>query len=137
MKIVRSRADGATSAQRSDTFVGEVWSDPVVSGTEGVAVNSIFFAPGARTNWHYHEHGQLLQVTAGSGWVCTHGDAPQPLAAGDTVWAPAGELHWHGAGPSSFMTHTATSLGTTEWQEPVSDDDYEAGYRAGGGGSNE
>jgi quercetin dioxygenase-like cupin family protein len=135
MKIVRSRSDGATSSQKRDTFVGEVWSDPVLPSTDGVVVNSIFFAPGARTNWHSHEHGQLLQVTSGAGWVCTHGESPQPLAAGDTVWVPAGELHWHGAGPESFMTHTATSLGTTEWSEPVSNDDYEAAHRARTGDS--
>jgi quercetin dioxygenase-like cupin family protein len=135
MRIVRSRSDGDASTRKSDTFVGEVWADPVLPTTDGVTVNTIFFAPGARTNWHSHEHGQILQVTSGAGWVCTQGERPQPLSAGDLVWVPAGEVHWHGADPDSLMTHTATSLGVTQWADPVSDDDYEAGHRSRGGGS--
>lgn len=135
MKIVRSRSTGSASVRKQDTFVGEVWADPVLPTTDGATINTIFFTPGARTNWHSHEHGQLLQATAGAGWVCTRGEDPQPLAAGDTVWVPAGEVHWHGADTDSFLTHTATSLGTTQWSEPVSDDDYEAGRRARRGGA--
>jgi quercetin dioxygenase-like cupin family protein len=133
MRIVRSRPDEGASSRRSDTFVGEVWSDPVLPTTDGVTVNTIFFAPGARTNWHSHQHGQVLQVTGGAGWVCTKGETPQPLAAGDLVWAPPGETHWHGADAGSLMTHTSTSLGVTSWGEPVSDEDYQAG-RGGGHG---
>jgi quercetin dioxygenase-like cupin family protein len=134
MKIVRGRSEKDASSRRSDTFVGEVWLDPVLSA-DGVAVNAVFFAPGARTNWHSHEHGQVLQVTAGAGWVCAQGGHPQPLTAGDVVWAPGGEVHWHGAGADSFLLHTATSLGATSWGDPVSDDDYGAGQHARGGGS--
>ncbi|MGH3343154.1 MAG: cupin domain-containing protein [Carbonactinosporaceae bacterium] len=134
MRLVRSRSEGGASSRKRDTFVGEVWSDPVLQGIDGVTVNTIFFAPGARTYWHSHEHGQVLQVTGGAGWVCTRGGSPQPLAAGDTVWASAGEVHWHGADNDSFLTHTATSLGATAWGDPVSDDDYAAvrGARSGG-----
>jgi quercetin dioxygenase-like cupin family protein len=127
MRIVRSRAEAVASSRRSDTFVGEVWSDPVLPTTDGTMINTIFFAPGARTNWHSHEHGQVLQVTGGAGWVCTQGGTPQPIAAGDVVWVPPGEVHWHGADADSLMTHTSTSLGVTSWGEPVSDDDYQAG----------
>ena len=59
------------------------------------------------------ERGQILVVTAGTGWVCTHGESPQPLTVGDVVWVPPGERHWHGAGPDTIMTHLATSLGTS------------------------
>ena len=89
------------------------------------------FTPGARTFWHHHERGQILVVTAGTGWVCTHGETPQPLTVGDVVWVPPDERHWHGAGPGSIMTHLAVSLGTTTWLDEVSEDEYgrEAGAR--------
>lgn len=134
MKIVRGDSHPGASSRRSDTFVGEVWADPVLTGGDGITISSVFFAPGARTHWHSHEHGQVLQVTAGAGWVCARGGRPEPLAAGDVVWAPAGEVHWHGAGAATFLLHTATSLGATSWGDPVSDDDG-AGHRARGGGS--
>ncbi|MEV5412698.1 cupin domain-containing protein [Thermopolyspora sp. NPDC052614] len=126
MKIIRGRASGAESERRSATFTGEVWADPVLPTTDGVTINNVFFTPCARTHWHRHERGQILIVTAGSGFVCTQGEKPQPLGVGDTVWVPAGEMHWHGAGPGSYLIHTAVSLGVTEWHDPVSDDDYGA-----------
>lgn len=124
MRIVHGRARDGLSEQRSATFTGSVWADPVLPATDGVIVNDVFFSPGAHTHWHSHEHGQILQVTAGSGLVCTQGEAAQPLGAGDTVWVPAGEIHWHGAAPGSYLLHTAVSLGTTTWLEPVADDAY-------------
>nr|MDT0660716.1 cupin domain-containing protein [Micromonospora sp. DSM 115978] len=118
MRIVHGRPEGARSEQR-DTVTGEVWFDPVLPATDGTTIATVFFAPGARTFWHRHEHGQILQVLAGRGLICTDGERPRPISAGDTVWVPAGERHWHGAAPDSFMTHTAISLGTTFWAEEV------------------
>lgn len=114
----------ANSERRGPTFTGEVWAAPVLPRVDGVTVATIFFTPGARTFWHHHEHGQLLQVLAGSGFVCPYGEKPHPLRAGDTVWVPPGERHWHGAAPGSFLTHTAVSLGTTTWLDEVSEADY-------------
>jgi quercetin dioxygenase-like cupin family protein len=124
MRIIRGRAPGGISEQRSATFTGTVWADPVLPTTDGVTVNNVFFTPCSRTYWHRHEHGQILHVTAGSGLVCTRGERPQPLGAGDTVWVPAGETHWHGAGPDTYLLHLAVSLGTTDWHQPVGDDEY-------------
>jgi quercetin dioxygenase-like cupin family protein len=124
MKIVPGRAPGALSEQRSATFTGTVWADPVLPATDGTTINNVFFSPGARTHWHRHEAGQVLHVTAGSGFVCAQGDAPQRLGVGDTVWIAPGEMHWHGAAPGSYLLHLAVSLGTTEWHEPVKDDEY-------------
>lgn len=107
------------SAQKSDTFTGTVWADPVLPATDGVVINTVFFAPGARTFWHHHEHGQILHVLAGSGLVCSDGGPVQPLRPGDVVWVPPGERHWHGAGPGSYLVHLAISLGTTVWAEEV------------------
>lgn len=118
MKVMRGRSGGG-STQRTDTFEGSVWSDSVLPATDGVTINAVFFAPGSRTYWHHHENGQILQVTAGQGWVCRDGDEPVALSAGDVVWVPPRERHWHGACADSYLVHTATSLGATVWAEPV------------------
>jgi quercetin dioxygenase-like cupin family protein len=115
------------SERRSTTFTGVVWATPLISDTDGVAIASIFFAPGGRTFWHSHERGQILHVTAGSGLVCTQGEQPRSLRIGDSVWIPPGEIHWHGAGARTWMSHLAASLGTTTWADSVSDTDYAAG----------
>ncbi|WP_433784372.1 cupin domain-containing protein [Actinomycetospora sp. CA-101289] len=125
MKIVHGRADGVATQARGETFTGTVWGDPVLpTTTEGNTINSVTFTPGARTFWHHHERGQILVVTAGTGWVCTHGETPQPLTVGDVVWVPPGEQHWHGGGPDTIMTHLAISLGPTTWLHEVSADEY-------------
>lgn len=132
MKIVRGRADGATSQARTDTFSGTVWGDPVLPTTDGVTINSVFFAPGGRTHWHRHEHGQVLLVTAGRVLAQVRGESVQVATAGDTIWIPEGEVHWHGAGDDAYAIHYAVSIGTTEWLDPVEDDDYQAAVDDGG-----
>lgn len=127
MKVINGRVPGAASEQRSATFTGSVWADPVMAATDGTTINNVFFTPGARTHWHRHENGQVLYVTAGGGFVCTKDGEPQRLEAGTTVWIAPGEMHWHGAAPDSYLLHLAISLGTTEWHEPVDDDEYAAG----------
>jgi len=125
MEIIKPGNRGAVpTEQRTATFTGVVYGDSLRSGADGVAVTSVFFAPGARTYWHSHANGQLLHVLSGSGLIGTEGGTPQPLAPGDLVWAPPGELHWHGGAPGSMLLHLAVSLGTTSWQGPVSDEDY-------------
>ena len=86
----------------------------------------VFFAPAARTFWHWHERGQVLWVVSGRGLICTDGGLPQELEAGDTVWAPPGERHWHGGGPDTVLLHLAMSLGKTNWLDAVSDAEYAA-----------
>ena len=108
------------------TFTGTVWADPIMPFTDGVQINNVFFAPGGRTHWHSHERGQVLQVVAGCGWICLEGNKPQPIRSGDVVWIGPNERHWHGGADTSYMLHTATSLGTTNWAEPVSEKDYAA-----------
>jgi quercetin dioxygenase-like cupin family protein len=119
MIIARGRASGAPSARRSETFTGEVWLDPVLPPTDGVMVNAVVFTPRARTFWHRHEQGQLLVVTAGAGYVCAESGAPELVRAGDVVWAPPGERHWHGAGEDTYLSHVAVSLGKTLWETEV------------------
>lgn len=123
MIVVRGNA-ARPSELRDSTFTGVVWADPLVAGIGGLTVATIFFAPGARTFWHRHEHGQILQITGGMGVVCAEGQAPQALRVGDTVWITPSERHWHGATADHFMTHTAISLGTTQWDVEVAEADY-------------
>lgn len=124
MKIFPGRQPGAVSEVRTSTFTGQVFADPIMPTTDGVTINNVFFAPGARTYWHTHEQGQVLTVVAGQGWICVDGEAAQPIRSGDTVWIPKGERHWHGASSDSYLLHTAISIGKTEWQEEVADADY-------------
>lgn len=124
MKVFHGRAEGSVSEQRGATFTGTVWADPVMPSTDGVTINNVFFTPGGRTHWHSHEGGQMLQVSAGRGWICKEGEAPQAIRAGDVVWIGPHERHWHGAAEGSFMIHMATSIGKTAWAEAVSALDY-------------
>lgn len=124
MIIVPGRTPDAPADKRGPTFTGEVWADPVLPATDGVVINTVFFPPGARTFWHRHERGQILHVLAGSGLICTYGERPGRLRPGDVVWVPPGERHWHGGSPGSFLTHLAISLGTTSWEQEVSEAEY-------------
>jgi len=123
MKVFHGRAEGAVSERRSETFSGTVYADPVMPATNGVTINTVMFEPGGRTYWHTHEQGQVLQVTAGMGWICLDGEAPQSIRQGDIVFIGPNERHWHGATDSSYMVHIATSIGKATWQEEVADRD--------------
>jgi quercetin dioxygenase-like cupin family protein len=119
MKINHGREAGMSSDKRGPTFTGEVWAEPLLTGAPGVTVNTIFFPPGARTHWHTHATGQILLV------INEAGEGGQILP-GDVVWIDAGERHWHGGGPDSYLTHVAISLGEADWQDAVTDEQYGA-----------
>ncbi|MCE8044397.1 cupin domain-containing protein [Halomonas daqingensis] len=119
MQIFHGRTESLPSEMRGATFSGEVWADPVMPLTDGVTINNVFFPPNARTHWHTHEQGQILLVVAGKGWICLAGEKARAIRTGDTVWIPAGEVHWHGAASNSYLLHTAISLGKTDWQDEV------------------
>jgi len=115
---------------RSDWFTGRVWQEPVVEAPEPARVRAlrVTFEPGARTAWHTHPLGQTLYVLSGTGLVGLRGQAPQRIHAGDTVWIPPGEEHWHGATPDRMMCHLAIQEAqdgqVADWLEQVSDQDY-------------
>lgn len=124
MIIVHPDSQAGSSGKRGSKFTGQVNSYLTMPPTDGVVINTVSFTPGARTYWHNHERGQILLVIAGKGLVQSEGEPVEVLRQGDAVWVPAGEQHWHGATPDSFMTHVAISLGTTGWADAVSDADY-------------
>jgi quercetin dioxygenase-like cupin family protein len=123
MRISHGRS-GAPSIEQGPTFTGQVWADPVLPAQDGVLVNNVFFEPGSRTHWHRHGIGQVLYVTIGGGWVQKRDGEGGPLRPGDVVHVAAGEEHWHGASPESYMSHVAISIGDVDWLDPVSDEDY-------------
>jgi quercetin dioxygenase-like cupin family protein len=100
---------------------------PLVDGTQPVIVYLVDFEPGGRTNWHTHSAPQLLLVLDGRGLVQKWGEPVHTISAGDAITIEPNEKHWHGAAPGTKMSHFAVNLNlTTQWLEPVSDDQYRA-----------
>lgn len=118
----------------SERFTGDVWFDVIAKGEppSRVRVNTVRFAPGARTAWHSHANGQTLHVTDGVGLVQSRGGEVTVIRPGDTIYTPPGEWHWHGAAPDDFMIHTAIWEGTgddtpeSDWGDHVTDEEYNA-----------
>jgi quercetin dioxygenase-like cupin family protein len=130
MDIKRNGSRPSTKGP-AEYFSGSVRVDPVFQVGAPVRVNggTVTFEPGARTAWHTHPLGQTLMITAGSGWVQTEGGPIEEVRPGDVVFFPPGEKHWHGATPTTAMTHIAVqeSLNgkNVEWMEKVSDAQYQ------------
>ncbi len=114
----------------SDWFTGTVRIDPLFTAPEPARVvgASVTFEPGARTAWHTHPLGQTLIITAGFGRAQRDGGPIEELRPGDVVWFAPGERHWHGASPTTPMTHTAIQEKldgkTVDWMEHVTDAEY-------------
>ena len=132
MDITRNGSRPSTKSPAS-SFTGHVRGEPVFQVGDPVRLKgaSVTFEPGARTAWHTHPMGQTLIVTAGSGLVQSWGGPIQPINPGDVVWFAPGEKHWHGATPTSAMTHIGISELTAEgksvdWLEHVTDEQYGA-----------
>ncbi len=114
----------------SEWFTGTVRLDPLFTAPDPafVAGASVTFEPGARTAWHTHPLGQTLLVTAGCGWAQREAGPVEELKPGDVVWFPPNEKHWHGATPTTAMTHIAIQEKKdgkmVEWLEQVTDEQY-------------
>ncbi|GAB7343518.1 hypothetical protein MBLNU457_1528t1 [Dothideomycetes sp. NU457] len=117
-------AGGQSTVQAQNTFTGTVYMDKISPPKDGIMSNHVTFLPGSRTFWHHHENGQILEVKAGSGWVCDKGGVPQRIRTGDLVQCPAGTVHWHGADEGSMLVHLAVSLGKTTWFEEVREEEW-------------
>ncbi|MGH8988007.1 MAG: cupin domain-containing protein [Acidimicrobiales bacterium] len=110
----------------ASTFTGIVFPYVTMPATDGVVINTVNFSPCARTYWHRHERGQIIVVLAGRGLVQAEGGPVRVMRTGDTIWSPPGERHWHGGAADSYVVHTAISLGKTEWEQEVIDEEYGA-----------
>ena len=115
----------------AEYFTGTVRIDPLFQAPTParVAAAAVTFEPGARTAWHTHPLGQTLIVISGAGRVQRLGAAIEEIRPGDVVWFPPGEKHWHGASPTTAMTHIAVQEAldgkAVDWMEQVSDEQYE------------
>ena len=114
----------------AEYFAGTVRIDPLFKANDPLRASgaSVTFEPGARSAWHTHPFGQILIVTAGSGWVQQWGGPIEEIRQGDVVRIPPGLKHWHGATASTGMTHIAIQEQledkVVEWMEKVSDEQY-------------
>jgi quercetin dioxygenase-like cupin family protein len=114
-----------------DYFTGTVRIDPLFDARDPqrVLVTSVTFEPGARTAWHTHPLGQTLIVTSDCGWVQRRGGPVEEIRPGDVIACPPGEKHWHGATPTTAMTHIAIQEKldkAVDWMEQVTDEQYQA-----------
>ena len=129
MEIKRSGTQSRGKGPAS-WFTGIVRIDPLFEAPEPARVRgaSVTFEPGARTAWHTHPLGQTLIVTSGVGWAQHEGGAIEEIRTGDVVWFAPNEKHWHGATPTTAMTHIAIQEAldgkAVEWMEKVSDEQY-------------
>ncbi|MFE5868092.1 cupin domain-containing protein [Streptomyces roseifaciens] len=123
----------ATYTAAPEWVTGTVHATPiaVAGATSRLRIDDVRFEPGSRTHWHRHPEGQVLHITEGTGLMQRRGGPVEVVRAGDRVVIAPGEWHWHGAGPTTSMTHlavlTAAADGTeAERGEPVTDADYPA-----------
>lgn len=130
-EMVVTRAGSQPSGKGpAQNFTGSVRVDPLF-GAHAPSTTSaglVTFEPGARSAWHTHPAGQVLIVTAGAGRVQQWGGAVQEIRPGDVVWTPPGVKHWHGAAPTTAVTHIAIQDAVdgrnVEWLDKVSDEQY-------------
>ena len=129
MKITRVGSQASLKGP-AEWFTGTVRVDPLFQAPEPGRVGGghVTFEPGARSAWHTHPLGQTLIVTSGLGWAQAEGGPIEEIRPGDVVWFPAGLKHWHGATPTTAMTHIAITESldgkNADWMEKVSDEQY-------------
>lgn len=124
---------GAENSAFAAHFTGQSYLAPLVAGT--VPVSNVSFEPGCRNDWHIHRGSegagdQILLCTAGRGWFQAEGEAPVCLRPGTVIRVPSGTKHWHGAAAGSWFSHlvllTPGPDVSTDWLEPVTDEEYGA-----------
>ncbi|MFO0953722.1 MAG: cupin domain-containing protein [Isosphaeraceae bacterium] len=129
MEIKRSGSQPSGKGP-AEWFTGAVRIDPLfqANAPARAAGANVTFEPGARTAWHTHPLGQTIVVTSGCGWAQEEGGPVEEIRPGDVVWFPPGVRHWHGATPTTAMTHIAIQEAldgkVVDWLEPVSDAQY-------------
>ena len=129
MEIKRSGSQPSRKAP-AEYFTGAVRVDPLFQASDPARVSGgmVTFEPGARTAWHTHPLGQTLIIASGLGWVRREGGPIEEVRPGDVVWFPPDLKHWHGATPTTAMTHIAIQEALNgkgvDWMEKVSDEQY-------------
>jgi quercetin dioxygenase-like cupin family protein len=136
MEITRTGVP--TTRGPREWFTGVVHLDPVATPAGGGRLSAalVRFAPGGRTAWHTHPHGQTILVTEGVCLVQRRGAPAQVVRPGDRVFFAPDEDHWHGAAPDTFMTHLAMAVTDDEgraviWGAHVTDEEYARAAQGG------
>ncbi len=130
MEIKRSGSQPSSKGP-AEYFTGTVRIAPLFQPDDPARTlgASVTFEPGARTAWHAHPLGQILIVTSGCGRAQCRGGPVEEIRPGDVIWFPPGEKHWHGASPTTAMTHIAIveklDGKSADWMEKVSDEQYQ------------
>ena len=128
--IIRRNGSQASMKGPETTFIGNVRIDPLFQspGPASFGGATVSFEPGSRSAWHTHPCGQTLIVTSGLGWTQCWGEAKEEIRPGDVITCPPGKKHWHGATPTTAMTHIAVQESkdgkNVEWLELVTDEQY-------------
>lgn len=124
--------EGAKQAP-SEYFTGVAWIKTLVPANDltDCTVGDVTFEPGARNNWHTHPNGQILVVTAGTGYYQEQGGPIRLIQVGEAVNIAPDVVHWHGASPDSRFTHLAINPnvskgGAVIWLQPVTDEEYQS-----------
>jgi quercetin dioxygenase-like cupin family protein len=129
MDIKRSGSQPSAKGP-ADYFTGSVRIDAPFKASDAARVGgaTVTFEPGARTAWHTHPLGQTLIVLSGAGLVQREGGPIEQIRPGDIVWFAPGEKHWHGAAPTTAMSHIAIAEAldgrVVDWMEKVTDEQY-------------
>jgi quercetin dioxygenase-like cupin family protein len=114
----------------AEYFTGSVIVEPLFGAKDSMPATGglVTFVPGARSAWHTHPAGQILIITAGTGWVQEEGGEKREIKPGDVIWTPPGVKHWHGATATTSMSHIAITNvvdgRNVDWLEKVSEDQY-------------
>jgi quercetin dioxygenase-like cupin family protein len=129
---IKRKGTQQSSKGTADWFTGNVKIEPLFEAPDPGRGRgaSVTFEPGARTAWHTHPLGQTLIVISGVGRAQSEGGPVEEIRTGDVVWFGPNEKHWHGASPTSAMTHIAIQEALegklVEWLEQVTDEQYRA-----------
>lgn len=127
---IKRNGSQPSSQGLADYFTGTVRIDPLFEAPEPARARggSVTFEPGARSAWHTHPLGQTLIVMSGLGWTQVWGGPKEEIRPGDVIWCPPGVKHWHGATPTTAMTHItvqeALNGKVVDWMEHVTDEQY-------------
>jgi quercetin dioxygenase-like cupin family protein len=130
MEIQRNGSRPSTQGPE-EWFTGQARIDPLFQAAEPRRAGGalVTFEPGARTAWHTHPLGQTLIVMSGLGWTQCEGEPKEEIRPGDVITCPPGKKHWHGATPTTAMSHIAIQEHdadgkVVDWMEKVSDEQY-------------
>lgn len=114
----------------AENFTGKAWNFGLVANDSiySTLVGNVYFEPGARSNWHIHQAGQILIITDGVGYHQIKGQPKQTIRKGDVVKCPPNVMHWHGASPDTALQQMYivpnTKKGIVKWLQPVTDAEY-------------